>query len=352
MDLDAIEKRFLLACSSDAVIGIYDAVGPIPDGQGEDAMRLLTHIHKDSPGAHTQFVSSVCWYPIDNGIFVSGSYDSHVKIWDANALEAVLMFEMEGTVLGTSMSKIANSHCLIAVHGSMKDVTLCDLQSGGSSHKLIGHSAAVYSCAWSVSSEWELITGGKDGQLRLWDIRRPGTRHVFNMNNTKYDMHMSLMHAGHGLPSSSQQAAKAHSHWVIGCTASPNGLFWVSTGNDRTIRLWDVETKMSLTRHCEKKCSKSKFPRGISMSEDGRALFHPSDNSIQILSAQDGRKIGSLDGGHFGQVHSCLWNDKREELYSCGADRSLLVWRPKISHFDSHQGIESDTDAWSDDYLD
>jgi len=29
-------------------------------------------------------VSSVAWYPLDTGMFITGAYDQEVKCWDAN----------------------------------------------------------------------------------------------------------------------------------------------------------------------------------------------------------------------------------------------------------------------------
>ena len=33
---------------------------------------------------HTFLVSCVCWYPVDTGMFVTGSYDKTIKVWDTN----------------------------------------------------------------------------------------------------------------------------------------------------------------------------------------------------------------------------------------------------------------------------
>lgn len=64
-------------------------------------------------------------------------------------------------------------------------VKLCDIVSGGFTHTLSGHRAAVWAVAWSPASEWQLATGGCDGQLRVWDIRRSGPLHVFDQHDTQ-----------------------------------------------------------------------------------------------------------------------------------------------------------------------
>ncbi len=43
----------------------------------------------------------------------------------------------------------------------------------------------MWSLAWSPSNEWQLATGGCDGQLRLWDIRRAGPLHIFDQHDTQ-----------------------------------------------------------------------------------------------------------------------------------------------------------------------
>lgn len=66
-----------------------------------------------------------------------------------------------------------------------EQVQLCDIVSGGFTHSLAGHRAAVWAVAWSPSNEWQLATGGCDGQLRLWDIRRAGPLHIFDQHDTQ-----------------------------------------------------------------------------------------------------------------------------------------------------------------------
>lgn len=41
------------------------------------------------------------------------------------------------------------------------------------------------SVAWSASSEWVLITGGCDGAIRFWDIRRAGCFRVLDQSQSQ-----------------------------------------------------------------------------------------------------------------------------------------------------------------------
>ena len=44
----------------------------------------VAKVERSHPDCHKFSVSAVEWYPVDNGIFVSGAFDAQVKVWDAN----------------------------------------------------------------------------------------------------------------------------------------------------------------------------------------------------------------------------------------------------------------------------
>lgn len=46
---------------------------------------------------------------------------------------------------------------------------------------------------WSTSNEWILITGGCDGAIRFWDIRRAGCFHVLNQSHTQLGRRQPLL---------------------------------------------------------------------------------------------------------------------------------------------------------------
>jgi WD40 repeat protein len=166
---------------------------------------------------------------VNGWLLSAGGYDGEVKVWDANTLQVLherwlpavallpwLSSTMDaasghsckwscclalflpllprlflagqvvcGFAIGTRvqaavMSTIATSHCLVAVGSADTTVQLCDIVSGGFTHSLSGHRAAVWALAWSPASEWQLVTGdeqalalvgpllGAFGELTVW----------------------------------------------------------------------------------------------------------------------------------------------------------------------------------------
>lgn len=331
LDLDRQSKEYVLACSLDGVLAIYGEKG----GGAVPQLDVLCSLTRESPGNHAYGIHAVSWYPIDTGMFVTGSKDATVKIWDSNALEAVLTFELEGAVYGTAMSDMVSAqHSLVAISGDMRNVTLGDVSSGAAAHVLSGHTSAVWSCAWSSRSEWELISGSVDGQVRLWDIRRPGSRHVFDME----DSHVR----GRDHHIIAEEDIRSHASGVTGVACVPgSGLFWLTTGNDGLAKLWDMDSKQHLLRHYEKRCSKTKFVRHVDFSEDGRFLFHPSEHVIHVFDVMTGALVATLEGGHYGPVHSCVWDSVHQRLFSAGGDKFLCIWGLESSS-------DADIDTWSD----
>lgn len=55
-------------------------------GSGHQRVQLppLFTIKRSHPAAHRYQVTSLVWYPVDTGLFVTGSADQDVKVWDTN----------------------------------------------------------------------------------------------------------------------------------------------------------------------------------------------------------------------------------------------------------------------------
>ncbi len=49
-------------------------------GQGHTEHRAAFKLDRGSPDAHKYSVTCAAWYPIDTGLFVTGSFDQEVKV--------------------------------------------------------------------------------------------------------------------------------------------------------------------------------------------------------------------------------------------------------------------------------
>jgi DNA excision repair protein ERCC-8 len=343
MDLDPVEHRYLLACAADASIAAYDTLKPSDNATHDHAPLFV--VQKGANG-HQSAVSCVGWYPIDTGLFISGGRDEKVHVWDANVVESVSNLNIMAPVHCIAMSQAATSHCLVAVGSESSDVMLCDMMAMGfKQYVLPGHRGGVWAMAWSPRLEHELVTGDRGGQMRLWDMRYATVPvHAFDMQHTVAQVREDREPHGFadvalpvaGRQQRGQQAkrsnafSQAHSQGITGIVPTPDGLYWISAGNDDQIRLWDAASHRNMLVNYPNAFNRASKPRQISVAEGGDAVFHPSGSALQIFDTQGGRQIKVLSGGHFESVNACVWNSLTQELYSGGGDRAILTWAPSF----------------------
>lgn len=66
----------IITCSADKNLRLFDPRGA----------KGATHTVQSTYLGHTQWVQSVCWSPNEEHLFISGAYDSQVKLWDMRRL--------------------------------------------------------------------------------------------------------------------------------------------------------------------------------------------------------------------------------------------------------------------------
>ncbi|KAI8815508.1 WD40-repeat-containing domain protein [Cladochytrium replicatum] len=141
-------------------------------GFEKEIVRPVASVSKENDSNHQFSVTGVQWYPHDQGLFTSSSMDSTVRVWDTAALEPVFTFNIGHKVYTHALSPQCLSHSLIAVASEDPLVRLCDMNSGALAHTLRGHSGSVVVVRWSTTDEFLLASGGTDGTIRLWDVRK------------------------------------------------------------------------------------------------------------------------------------------------------------------------------------
>ena len=189
--VDGVECRYLLSADTHGLLALYDTQPSLVRPQSEAGPANVDHTVTSSAdaagrgcgwyvshplssshvsrsgggGVGGSSVNSVAWYPVDTGMFVSGSQDGGVHVWDTNAFTIEATFTMRDAAVNcVAMSPLAaaSTHSLIAVGSTDLNVRLCDVNSGGFAHTLIGHQAEVTSVCWTPFSEFILATASVD----------------------------------------------------------------------------------------------------------------------------------------------------------------------------------------------
>ncbi|KAL7606774.1 hypothetical protein Lser_V15G19089 [Lactuca serriola] len=404
LQVDLTEGRYLLSGASDASLSVYD-IQHTTDYEGGGLIakhKPILHVDKQHQNGHKYAISTAIWYPIDTGLFVTGSFDHHINVWDTNTSQVVMDFKMPGKVYRTAMSSLATSHMLIAAATEDVQVRLCDMASGAFSHTLSGHRDGVMAVEWSACSEWVLMTGGCDGAIRFWDIRRAGCFSVLDQSHSQLGRRPPLLersttkvttsrsfspgqtsssktrppqkkatskHSGgsrilrqgkqkqrlHPGLLSSQDRATAHYGAVMGLKATEDGMYLLSAGSDSRLRLWDIESGCNTLVHFEITRLQTTKPIQLAVTQDSALVFVPCMTSLKAFDLWSGKTSMTLQG-HYEHVNCCCYNAYDQELFTGGNDRQILIWSPPklisqdVDEWDGRTGKPPalDEDNWSD----
>ncbi|KAG0303786.1 DNA excision repair protein ERCC-8 [Dissophora globulifera] len=325
IDIEEAEGRYLLSGGGDGNIHIYDL--DEPEREEHRSIKSITSA-QGSYNGHKGGISRVRWYPFDNGMFTTSSFDSTIKAWDTNAMEVACTFDLQNKVYSHAMSSKA-THGLIATASADPRIRLCDLKSGAFTHSLAGHRGTVLCVEWSPRHEFLLASGSTDTTVRLWDIRKSSA------------CLCSLDFHGSNSPPLAESNS-AHTRTVNGVSFTPDGLHLVTTGHDDKMRLWNLYTgQNTLTNYGT--MIRNQFVHSLTplispiSAGSPTYVFHPSDDrSILMFDLMDGTFVKRLTGSY------------GREIYSAGNDHTILAWAPASVDRDDALREIADKDTWSD----
>lgn len=129
----------------------------------------------ENSDVHSDYIRTVDASPIEPNVFLSGSYDHSLQLWDRRQEKPSL----------TMINDCPISHCMITASGSMlisagnNQVKVWDLLGGGRLlHTFSNHQKNVTSLAMDITSS-RLISCGLDGHVKIYNFHDMQVAHGF-----------------------------------------------------------------------------------------------------------------------------------------------------------------------------
>ena len=209
---------------------------------------------------------SVAFSPVDDTLLASGSSDGTVKLWDVETQTNIAT--LEGHTAAVFSVAFSPNRMLLASGSFDGTVKLWDANAHTNIATFEGHAAEIASVAFSPDGT-TLASGAGDGIIKLWDVATHQNTATFG----GYDA--AILEAG---------------GWFTPVAFSPDGTTLASGAMD-SLQLWEVATKENIATFA--------VPGGgvvsVAFSPDGTTLASSSwHSSIKLWEVATGTHTATL----------------------------------------------------------
>ena len=349
---------------------------------------------------HDGKVNSVALSP-DGLRALSGAWDNTVRLWNVESGRCIAVYEGH---IGTVNSVVWSPDGLRALSGAWdKTVRIWDVESGRCISVLKGHTGSISNVAWSPDGHW-ILSGGWDDTIKLWDVEsgrciKSLEEDTGSVNCVAWspDCLRALTGAWNNIRLRNLQSGQfirvldGHAANIISMAWSPDRFRVITGANDKTVRIWDVETgrclasldnagadtmrvspdgkrvlfgsgwggnllvwDLELGRFIRKLEGHAEAVNSVAWSQDGRlAISGANDATVRLWDIESGQFIREFRD-HTGAVKSVAWNPNELRILSGGCDHTVRLWDVEsgqcIRVLEGHTGTVKSV-AWSPDGL-
>lgn len=318
------------------ILGIYYTLRPGKQAISVSQSQPLTNstlanlsVRRTLTG-HTNSVWAVA-ISRDGQTLVSGSEDNTIKVWNLKTgqLNQTLTGHSD-TVRSVALSPDGQT---LASGSGDKTIKVWNLYTNKVLATLTGHSSPVWSTAISPDGR-TLASGGEDGKVNLWNLQTGELRQTLPGHSGRV---FSVAFSPDGQTCASAGVDKTIHIWnvqtgkllrkLIGHTDavrnvafSPDGQKLASASWDKTIKIWDWHGEQlgTLKGHSDRVIAVAFTPDGI--------VSTSNDRTIKIWNVQSGELLRTLTG-HKDWVLAIASSPRDRSLVSSSKDKTIKIWQ-------------------------
>ncbi|KAI8579143.1 hypothetical protein K450DRAFT_242969 [Umbelopsis ramanniana AG] len=268
---------------------------------------------------------------------VSGSSDNTLRIWDTETAECTNVLRgHKSRIWDVSSTKLGDYVASASGDGTVK---VWDLKSSKANcvSTLAGHGGDVYSVQYH-QSETNLVTGGYDKTIRLFDVNTGAVvksfqGHQLAVSKTIFNPLGNLIISGSKdntikfwdiVSGLCIRTITSHLGEVTSVEMNSSGTLLLSSSKDNSNRLWDVRMVRPLRKLKGHQNTSKNFVRA-NFSENNLIVGGSEDGIVYIWDQDTGEILQKLRG-HTGVTYEAYWNVKQSMMASCSDDQTVKLW--------------------------
>ncbi|MBI3272802.1 MAG: serine/threonine protein kinase [Planctomycetes bacterium] len=314
----AADGRTVATAGEDGFVRLWDPAS------GQD-------VHE--PLRHDDSVHDVASSP-DGRWLASASFDGKVRIWRAGTYELSQTIERDrGWVYCVAFSPDGR---WLASGTDDRNVRVSNVETGQETLTLRGHERPVQQVAFSPDGKL-LLSTSLDQTVRVWEV--DSQNEVFTLHGRaggSWGMRAAFVGGRRrvacgdlegrlqawDLDAKEVVRLRGHEGDVWGVAFGPGGRELVSGGEDKTVRVWDVERREEVA----KLCGHSDRVSGVAFSPDGAHLASAGrDHSVRLCTLAGSKEERTLSG-HAAEVIDVSFSPDGRRLASVGEDHEGRIW--------------------------